>query len=315
MRYEQKMPRAKRAYLQTKSNVIGILAKAKLILKAGPKAYLAKKLDNRTDFPHQLAIAAIFKNETPYLKEWIEFHRLVGVTKFYLFDNESTDNPNTILAPYVEAGIVDLHRIKGKGRQLDAYYQAIDLAKDETKWLAVIDLDEFLLPIEKGKTVLDILEEQRRSALLVAWMVYGSDGHKTKPTGLVTENYRHHATDDFIADYKTIVNPRKVIQVKNPHYIRVIGKMTNERGKQLFQYPYSYWPEAVAAPKQRIRINHYYSKSWEEFRQKSLRGYADSSGKAEREARSLANFKDHDQNQVLDHYIDPYVAALKKKLE
>ena len=28
---------------------------------------------------HYLAVCAIYRNEGPYLREWIEFHRLVGV--------------------------------------------------------------------------------------------------------------------------------------------------------------------------------------------------------------------------------------------
>jgi hypothetical protein len=31
-----------------------------------------------------LAITAIFQNEAPYLKEWIEFHLLMGAEHFYL---------------------------------------------------------------------------------------------------------------------------------------------------------------------------------------------------------------------------------------
>jgi len=31
--------------------------------------------------PYTLAIAAIFKDEAPYLKEWIEYHKLVGVER------------------------------------------------------------------------------------------------------------------------------------------------------------------------------------------------------------------------------------------
>lgn len=30
-----------------------------------------------------LAVCAIFRDEAPYLAEWIEFHRLVGVEHFY----------------------------------------------------------------------------------------------------------------------------------------------------------------------------------------------------------------------------------------
>jgi hypothetical protein len=41
---------------------------------------------------HYLSICAIFKDEAPYLQEWIEFHRLLGVEKFYLYNNNSRDN-------------------------------------------------------------------------------------------------------------------------------------------------------------------------------------------------------------------------------
>ena len=40
-------------------------------------------------FDHEIAIVAIAKNEGPYLREWIEYHRLVGIKRFYLYDNES----------------------------------------------------------------------------------------------------------------------------------------------------------------------------------------------------------------------------------
>ncbi len=55
-----------------------------------------------------LAVAAIFRNEAPYLAEWIEFHRLVGVEKFYLFNNLSADEYLTVLQPYIDDDIVEL---------------------------------------------------------------------------------------------------------------------------------------------------------------------------------------------------------------
>ena len=39
----------------------------------------------------RLAIGAIVKNEGPYLLEWIAFHRVVGVDRFFIADNASTD--------------------------------------------------------------------------------------------------------------------------------------------------------------------------------------------------------------------------------
>src|SRR5207248_10986601 len=55
-----------------------------------------------------LAICAIFKNEAPYLREWIEFHRLVGVSHFYLYRNGSTDDWEPVLRPYIGDGIATI---------------------------------------------------------------------------------------------------------------------------------------------------------------------------------------------------------------
>src|SRR5262245_23964419 len=61
-----------------------------------------------TSAPHkyQLTICAIFKNEKKYLKEWIEYHRLIGVDHFYLYNNNSSDHPLELLLPYIKTGIV-----------------------------------------------------------------------------------------------------------------------------------------------------------------------------------------------------------------
>lgn len=51
---------------------------------------------------YKVSVCAIFKNEAPYLKEWIEFNRIVGVEHFYLYNNNSEDNYEEIIAPYIK---------------------------------------------------------------------------------------------------------------------------------------------------------------------------------------------------------------------
>ena len=34
-----------------------------------------------------LSVCAIYRDEAHYLAEWIEFHRLVGVERFFLYNN------------------------------------------------------------------------------------------------------------------------------------------------------------------------------------------------------------------------------------
>ncbi|MBU7449879.1 glycosyltransferase family 92 protein [Leuconostoc citreum] len=312
MRYKVDMPDWKRKFLFLKSGFWGQMSKYKSIINGHLIANLSKAIDNRNIFTNELSIAAILKNEADYISEWIEFHKLIGVTKFYLFDNDSDDHLEDVLLTYILDGTVELHKLAGEGKQLEAYEQAIRLAKDETRWLAILDLDEFLLPVT-SESVVTILNESKKSAMLVGWTIYGSNGFIKRPNGLVLENYTRHADNEFIADYKIIVNPRKVIRVINPHFVQVIGKTTDSSGKRIWQYPYTNKLEALPAPQDRIRINHYYSKSLEEFQNKSTRGYADTDS-IQRPMRDQKAFAEHDQNIVLDHVVDAYIPKIKKAL-
>jgi len=51
-------------------------------------------------YQYDLALCTCFQSEAPYLKEWIEFHKLQGVQHFYLFDNLSEDRPENVLSEY-----------------------------------------------------------------------------------------------------------------------------------------------------------------------------------------------------------------------
>ena len=44
-----------------------------------------------------LSICAIYRDEAFYLREWLEFHRLVGVERFFLYHNLSIDDHLSVL--------------------------------------------------------------------------------------------------------------------------------------------------------------------------------------------------------------------------
>ena len=48
---------------------------------------------------YNVSICAIFKNEAPYLREWIEFNHLVGIEHFYMYNNNSEDDYLVVLKP------------------------------------------------------------------------------------------------------------------------------------------------------------------------------------------------------------------------
>jgi hypothetical protein len=123
---------------------------------------------------YHLSVGAIFKNEQKFLKEWIEYHRLVGVDHFYLYNTQSTDYSAAVLAPYIKEGVVTLvswptlpplvdktmeSAAWALGIQIPAYEHAAKyLAVKESKWLVFLDVNEYLLPAE-GTTLKEILNQ------------------------------------------------------------------------------------------------------------------------------------------------------------
>ena len=77
-------------------------------------------------FPYNLAVVAIFKDEARYLREWLDYHLLTGAEHFYLYNNDSSDDYEKILAPYVEAGLVTLIDWSGQAMQNPAYLDALN---------------------------------------------------------------------------------------------------------------------------------------------------------------------------------------------
>ena len=267
--------------------------------------------DNRRQFRHEIAMVSISKNEAPYIKEWIEFHKCVGFTKFYFYDNESEDNTYEVLKPYISSGIVEYTFIKGKGKQLYAYNDAIEKHKDECRWMAFLDMDEYLMPTEPFKSISKIVTEligmagKGAAGVGVNWCIYGSSHLEKKPEGLISENFINRGTEKDWGNFhiKTICNPRLVKNYISPHYpiYRLGGYSINDSdGKRL-------WGWFCHDVKwQNLRINHYYCKSKEQYIQKVSRGFGDRTGEYD-----MKQFNDYDLNEIKDEVMNIYIEKIK----
>lgn len=224
------------------------------------------------------------RNEAPYMAEWIEFHRMMGVNHFFIYDNGSNDGTVELLSSYVDDGLVTLVNwadfLKGwegvagtNGRtQKLAMLHCIANFGHLVEWMAFIDADEFLFPTTAGSVAEVLREYEDIDSLSVYWHMFGTSGHVRKPAGLVTENYTQRlrqprASCKHLSRVKTIVRPSAVRGVHNTH---------------VFILRHGY-PESWTEHRQRIghadhrlatrstdvlRINHYYSKSLAEYRER-----------------------------------------------
>jgi hypothetical protein len=72
------------------------------------RLWLSRPVAEADSTKHYLAVFAIVRNEGAYIKEWFEFHRMMGVNHFFIYDNGSIDGTADQLSPYVNEGLVTL---------------------------------------------------------------------------------------------------------------------------------------------------------------------------------------------------------------
>ena len=249
-----------------------------------------------------LSVCVIVKDEAPYIKEWLDYHLMLGVKRFYIYDNESSDNIRQVLMPYVRQGIVVYKYYPGEARQVPAYNECVKDYGDKTKWLAIIDIDEFIVPLEKDNITDFLADYDDCCGVAINWLMYDSNGYKKKPRGGVPENYTRIHYDDIaeIHFVKSIVKPEFVDYVVNAHYCAYKNglyavdenKKTVEAGR------------TDAISRNKIQVNHYWSKSKEEFYAKVDKGMADRKrGEKRTILKSHYDFPDYKYDYSIYKYI------------
>lgn len=206
------------------------------------------------------------KDEGKNLEEWLDFHRAVGVEHFYLYDNGSTDNTKELCALQ---GDISYFYTDMDMCQMSCYFNAVTAFRDQSRWMAFIDLDEFLYS-PKGDLKEQLKGFEQFPGIAVNEVFYGSNGHETRPAYGVLRNYtkRRKEVDKHI---KSICQPALTLcSAFNPHsFIYTQGMAVNEN-KQQCPGPFN-----DAATADIFRINHYWVKSKEEYETKLTRGRAD----------------------------------------
>jgi hypothetical protein len=217
-----------------------------------------------------LAACMTYRDHSFYLREWIEFHRLVGIEKFFLYDNGSSDDHLAVLAPYVEEGSVVVHDWPGTARQLAAFDHCLETHREEARWIAFLDVDEFLFSPE-GRPVPEILREfEQWPGVGVNLVLFGTSGHVSRPDGLVIENYLTRGGGKGAKWIKSIVDPRRALHCAGGHHF------VYESGQavDVCKRPIEDWctESYLDSP---LRINHYFTKSLEELKEKIATPRAD----------------------------------------
>jgi hypothetical protein len=263
-----------------------------------------------------LAICTIQRDRGPWIREWVEFHKIVGFDKFYIFLHNCTDNSYEVVLELSKKYDITIFIVSNDVNrpQLAAYQYCYHHFGDLHDWIAFIDGDEFLYsPTEVSiKPTLDNYKQLELSAIGVYWLCFGSSNHITEPVGLITENYRYRAQHNFgnNSHIKSIVkggHKSDFSVMNNSHYFSTL-KGTFDTNLRPIKHGYT----GNIPCFDKLIINHYVTQSREYFeRFKKLSGGADTSPHM---VRSEDWWIVHDINEQFDHSLAHLQHLLNNKL-
>jgi tetratricopeptide (TPR) repeat protein len=216
-----------------------------------------------------LSLCLICKDENDYLPEWLDYHILMGVDRFYIYDNESRVSLRESLKEYIERGWVVVVDISGKAMQLYAYDHCLQTFGHLTFWLGFIDTDEFLVP----KTTLDLKEllkgYEAYAGLAVSSLFFGSNDHQTRPSigQIAAYTRRTHGTLKENELIKSIVQPGLTLMPNSPHDF-TFKKNAWCVNEGLLRVDGQNFPNHTEL----IQLNHYFCRSKSEIDLKLRRG-------------------------------------------
>lgn len=242
--------------------------------------YKTVLLVNRKSSPkkYKYSICSIFKNEALFLKEFIEYHRLLGFEHFYFYNNNSDDNYLEVLKPYIDADIVTLTEwpvVPGQQKSFEHFYSHY---REETNWVSFLDLDEFICPLQATSIDEWIKPFEKYPVILMYWQMFGSSGKLEHDNSqLVIEQYVN-SWDKLYAVGKVLYNTDYDI-VKYDHAFMHGFKVSchgiaippiNTFGYFVEHNVHRYKKNAPRT----IQVNHYWSKAYNIYKAKHARGSA-----------------------------------------
>lgn len=228
------------------------------------EAALLKKFEEEEDiieYPYFLSMVTVVRDENDYLEEWIRYHiEELGFDHFYIYDNESA----VPASEYLESvNFRYLDRVTfipwktSENTQQDSHNDFLRRFGKETKWFLPADPDEYVVLKGDGAGLKEILEQNGQYAIIECiWHYFNAGGQEEKTEGTDMERFtsevdwwygkgrgKRFAQSNRI---KSMVN-----HVPQP---RAYAKVNSNKDEEFFQ------------------LNHYYTRSYEEWVGKMARG-------------------------------------------
>lgn len=269
--------------------------------------------DHRT-CKYTVSICSIFKNESKNLIEWIEYHLIVGVEHFYLYNNNSSDNYEEILKPYIESNIVTLVEWPPYPGQCSAYNDCWEKHKNSSQWIAFIDCDEFICP-RYNQNITDFLNSYSNYPIvLMYWLMFGTSGIFIRKEGKCMIEQLTSCYEKPINIGKCIINTRFQILPFDKSRIHIQTALFHSFEIPPINYDRNFIVRDIHRINtfpMSIQLNHYWSRFYSDYLEKQKRG----GGISGQWITDNVFLRNENHNKAKDFLIFRYLIQLKIKLK
>lgn len=262
-------------------------------------------------------ICAIVRDELAGIVEWIAYYKSLGSDALVIYDNDSTDGTERILAALHAAG--EIARFPWPSRigsrpQTEAYAHALSHAC--TEWIGFFDCDEFLVLPDDDEldSYLDCAPADA-GAIAVNWRIFGDSGQNCFAARPVIERFTRGADLSSVLNhsFKTLARRRCVQRqgihdctLSSGHYVTGSFRPLRKAGAGA----------SAEADHLGAILNHYVVKSREEWQAKLRRGHANRAGKSGRRAGALQSvYESLNDNSVGYDDIARFVPGMRREAD
>lgn len=232
-----------------------------------------------------LTLGSCLKDEEDYMMDFIKYHRYVGVEHFVFFDRKYSELTK-LMAHEPDVEMIHFPESSQNIHQ-EAWGQLIKYNQGKTKWLALLDADQALVPV-KTHDVREVLKNYEDFASLQCnWKTFGSSFKTVKEAGSIYERFLKCASSHSQYSFPTqfICQPDRTLAIRTeePHYPKLpIGEISVNTDKKIID-SHKKVPMNPGTPLtfnvpplyDVMWIAHYTNKSKEEWLLKNAKGRAD----------------------------------------
>jgi hypothetical protein len=153
----------------------------------------------------KVALCCIGRLENRYAVEYVEYYKLLGFDKIFIYDNnhDGEEHFEDVLQPYIDDDFVTVINFRNKeAAQLSAYNDCYSKYGNEYDWIAFFDFDEFLTLVN-DKNIKDYLSHFNDfQGVKINWMIYTDNNLVTDDGRGVLERFTEPMDYDKIVTYE-----------------------------------------------------------------------------------------------------------------